>query len=244
MNTKRLILLAVTAIFAFAAGCAGIPHTGAGDDPQIIRQGNAFYLPWQNIDDDAPIITISQDFDYGGAEIVPSPEQKIKRHIFSGPKASFVTVTAMRGTPKFIRDSVTNRNYPSYEFGVQEITGPEWIRIVGNKTPCCTNLLRSQYLFVPSNNVWDKSAPLPDDELAKTTQGYVLIISYAEPMPENPAPYTWTKQGTELLSSLEQTPKLDYDATANGLINPHLGPQQRDFLTEQTQRATKAYVIK
>ena len=231
----------------------------ASDISQVNPQNNSLYLEGHK----QAVLVVSSDFRYGGAEIVPSPKQLIKRHLFSGPASSFVAVTVLKGSPGDIRQTVADTTPKDWEFVVQQIQGPEWVKVTGNTTPCCTNLLHSRYLFVPFKQVGHtalreigaggQAQASGDDE-----QGYILVVSYAEPLPENLPAASWqgkslfnasahanansTGQDNALNSSEGLGLSFDNDQMP-GLYNQQLGLEQRNFLQKSANKAKQAYNI-
>ena len=212
-------------------GLAGNSAGAGGSDlSRVNPQNNSLYLQGYQ----QPVLEVSSDFRYGGAEIVPSPKQQAKRHLFPGPASSFVAITVLQGSMGDIRQEVGDTSPKDWEFVVQQTQGPEWIKVTGNTTPCCTNLLHSRYLFVPfkqdghaslreiggnaqnAQGQLGASATLEDGE-----QGYILIVSYAEPLPENLPADTW--QGKGLFGNAENATSASTGNTANSASTANTG---------------------
>ena len=276
---KNLLLICCLFILSSCAnsnavsGSSGNFGAANSDISQVNPQNNSLYLQGR----EQPVLVLSSDFRYGGAEIVPSPNQLIKRHLFPGPASSFVAVTVLRGSPGDIRQAVAETNPKDWEFVVQQIEGPEWVKVTGNITPCCTNLLHSRYLFVPFKQL--NHAALREigpgaqaQASGNDEQGYILVVSYAEPLPENLPAATWQGKGlfnanahssantsangqeASLSNSYSSDSPYSSDSSDSmgmsfdsdqvpGLYNRQLGLEQRHFLQKHANKAQQAYKI-
>ena len=243
----RTVLLVCS--FLILASCTGkngagqsswVNGSGGGSSTsQVNRETNALYLAGH----DQPILAVSRDFKYGGAEIVPSGKQQTKRHIFTGPNSSFVTVAVLFGSPEDIRQAVSDSSAKEWEFVVQQIKGPQWIKVSGSITPCCTNLLHSRYVFVPLKQTSPTGAIGDLAEMDSTEQGYILVISYAKALPDNLPAGSWQEKG--ILSETGDDSGLTFDRdTLPGLANQQLGAEQRRFLQQHLELAAQAYSLR
>ncbi len=267
------LVKAIALLCSFFVITSCVSSNGTSGDLSQTRVADASDLSWVNPKDNSlyirgieqPMLEVSNDFRYGGAEIVPSPSQQIKRHLFPGPASSFVAITVLQGSPADVRQAVQDKSAKDWEFVVQQIEGPEWIKVVGSTTPCCTNLIHSRYLFVPFKQAGHtalrelggseqnaQAVAAKDDE-----QGYILVVSYAAPLPENLPAASWQDKGLfngnasgaiagqngNVISSHNTGLSFDNDQMP-GLYNPQLGSEQRHFLQKHANKAQQAYELK
>lgn len=189
-----------------------------------------------------PLITVADSFRYSGAEIVYSNKGQIKRQLFAGQNGEFLSVTIFKADSDFIRKAVPYSKESSWEYRIKEVTGPKWIRVVGNKTPCCVNLLRSEYFFIPDNTlVWDKDSLLPEENVF----GRVVLISFGTPIPEHLSPNSWATEPDEdfLTGATFNNPSLTYEVIESGLLIPNLSADKQAFLQEKEARARQVYQV-
>lgn len=236
------VALATLMVFSGCAGPQVIACPEPGQDQEYSVQGNRIYI------ERGPTIIIEDSFRYGGAEGVPTPQGSLKRQIFAGKRGEFVTVTIFDGTADLVREAATDARPNKWEYRIKQVTGPQWIRVTGNKTPCCVNLLRSEYLFIPAGEKWGQGSSSPAlPALAEgPVPGKVLLISFGTPIPERLHPNTWAGND-DLLG--EDWLQLDYDLSAagvsgeSGLLIHNLGADQLKYLNEQEARAQQVYRV-
>lgn len=189
-----------------------------------------------------PNITVADSFRYSGAEIVHATEGPIKRQIFAGRNGEFLSITIFNADAGFIRNAVTDSKENEWEYKIKEVTGPKWIRVVGSNSPCCVNLLRSEYLFIPDYvSVWDKNSPLPKDNVL----GKVVLVSFGTPIPERLSPNSWaTGDNDDFLTGDDvNKPQLAYEITESGMLIPNLSADKQAFLQEKEDRSAEVCQI-
>ena len=225
----------LAAVIVLAPGCAPRGEISGGNTGNVsarpyVVEGNVVRV------EKGPVIMLEDSFRYAGAENVPSSLGQIKRQIFTGRNGEFITVSVFDASSGFVRESVTDSSPNKWEYRIREVKGPQWLRITGNITPCCVNLLRSEYLFMPKDGKWSPGAPLPDGDVP----GRVVLVSFGSPIPEEMAPAAWG--GADALAGGSAL-QLNYENEDEGLLIPNLGADRLDYLRKQEVRAAQAYRV-
>ena len=230
-NFAGLCLVLLAAVIVLAQGCArkGENAGNVSVRPYVV-EGNVVRV------EKGPVIVVEDSFIYAGAESVPSSLGQLKRQIFTGKNGESLTVTVFDASSDFVRKSVSDSTPSKWEYRIREVEGPQWIRITGNITPCCVNLLRSEYLFMPQGGEWKPCASLPEGDVP----GRVVLVSFGSPIPEEMAPATWGRADVLAEGSALQ---LNYEDEDGGLLIPDPGADRVEYLRKQEERAARAYRV-
>ncbi|MBQ4132612.1 MAG: hypothetical protein IJD04_02630 [Desulfovibrionaceae bacterium] len=229
MFTQMQKILAVFALLLLG-GCASNIDVSEQIQPYTVSNNNIAVSG-------GPVLKINPDYRYAGAEIIPSLSEKLKRQIYAGPNGSFLTVAVFNSSSQAVREAVTSPPN-EWEFIIAQRPGPRWIRITGNKTPCCINLLRSEYIFMPCSEPGSRISPVAELP-AEDIPGKLIVISYGIPLPDALVSGAWAdnEAGMEFLADKMQ-PQLSYEDNTHA--SP-LNPAQAAFLAEQETRAEAAW---
>lgn len=218
----------------FVAGCAA-PIKPEQAQPYVVN-GNLIDIV------NGPSIKIDNNFRYAGAEIIPSLHGGTKRQIFAGLNGAFLTVSIFDSNSEEMRRAVVAPANTDWEFPIKETTGPRWIRITGNKTPCCINLLRSEYLFVPAAypaEPVNRGAGLPGTNIP----GKLIVIAYGIPIPEDLLVSPWLMAEADFLNNDAELQLVYEHGDGRGPASVRLSPAQAAFLAEQEILADQAYLV-
>ena len=230
-NFAGLCLVLLAAVVVLAQGCArqGENAGNVSVRPYVV-EGNVVRV------EKGPVVVVEDSFIYAGAESVPSSLGQLKRQIFTGKNGEFLTVTVFDASSGFVRKSVSDSTPSKWEYRIREVKGPQWLRITGNITPCCVNLLRSEYLFMPQGGEWKPGASLPEGDVP----GRVVLVSFGSPIPEEMAPATWGRADVLAGGSALQ---LNYEDENGGLLIPDPGADRAEYLRKQEERAAQVYRV-
>ena len=219
LGTGLFKLLALLGLLLALTACAA-RNTPSGQ-PYVLH-GNHIAV------NSGPDIRISPEYVYAGAEIIPSLYgADLKRQIFAGPDSSFLTVSVFDTSSEAVRRTVSAPANPQREFLIR--ADPPRLRITGNKTPCCVNLLRSEYIFLPAAGPLPETGAATGEAAPADLPGRLIVISYGIPIPEALLTGAWTMNPE--IAFLQA----DEEYTPDGP-----SPAQAAFLAEQERRARGA----